>query len=222
MGLAADILGLPQSTGAILRGLLTSAIADGIKVTAWARGAPTRAVYRSMADFAKTITDAIGEIADFGILEASSGEPLNVLAKEVYGILFPGATFATTTLLIDNAGGGEYPYSPDNPLLLTSSVTKKIYTSLGTGVIVGLTNAQPLSVIAKEAGWLLVTKLVGAMDALVGAMLGGDQAVMQYRPTARCPGKASAAKVIKCRIAHPPFSRPAAARAKTKVVFKHA
>ena len=152
MGLAADLLGLPATAAAVLRNLLGSAIAEGIKVTAWAKGGPTRSVYRSMADFGKALVDAIGDIADQGILEAASGDGLTILAAQVYGITRPGATYATTDLLIDKAGGGEYPYSPNNPLILTSSVTKKLYISQGTGTIVGLTSGQTLSVQAQEAG----------------------------------------------------------------------
>lgn len=152
MGATADLLELPQNAATVLRSLLLSAIAEGIKVTAWAKGSPTRAVYRSMADFGKAITDAIGNIADQGLLESASGAPLRLLAQMVYGITDPGPTFATTDLLIDNTGGGSYPYSPDNPLVLTSSVTKKLYVSQGTGTIVPLTPGQTLSVKAQEAG----------------------------------------------------------------------
>lgn len=169
MGVAADLLGLPSTTANVLRGLLTSAIAEGIKVTAWAKGGPTRAVYRSVADFGKTLIDAIGDIADQGILAAASGASLTLLAAQVYGITRPGATFATTDLLIDNAGGGEYPYSPNNPLLLTSSVTKKIYVSQGTGTILGLTNGQTLSVKAQEAG-SAPTALPGQIDEWVSSV----------------------------------------------------
>ena len=171
MGLAADLLGLPQSTAAVLRGLLTSAIADGIKVTAWASGAPTRAVYRSMADYGKALSDQIGNIADFGFLESATGSALDVVAEEVYGILFPDATFATTTLSISNTGGGEYPYSPDNPLLLTSTFTKKQYTSLGTGILAALTNDQTLSIRAVEAG-SASTALAGQIDTWVSSVDG--------------------------------------------------
>jgi hypothetical protein len=166
MGIAAELLGLPSSTGAVLRDLLTSAIAEGIKVTAWATGSPTRAVYRSAADFGKAVYDIVGNIADNGMLESAIGEALDVIAEEVYGLVFPDATFATTDLLIDNTGGAEYAYSPDNPLLLTSSYTKKQYTSIGTGVIVALTNGQTLSVRAVEAG-SASTALAGQIDEWV-------------------------------------------------------
>jgi hypothetical protein len=171
MGIAADLLGLPKTTANVLRGLLTSAIAEGIKVTAWGKGNPTRAVYRSMADFGKFIIDAIGDIADQGTLESGSGDPLALRAEEVYGIKKPGASFATTTLLIDNVGDGEYPYSPNNPLLLTSTITKKQYTSLGTGIIVALTNGQFLDVIAQEAG-AASTALPGQIDTWVSSVDG--------------------------------------------------
>lgn len=171
MGIAADLLELPSSTASVLRGLLTSAIAEGIKVTAWATGNPTRAIYRSMSDYGKDVYSLIGQIADNGMLESSFDEALDVVAAEVYGLVFPDATYATTTLLIDNAGGGEYPYSPDNPLLLTSSVTKKQYTSLGAGVIVALTNSQPLSIRAVEAG-SASTALPGQIDEWVSSVDG--------------------------------------------------
>jgi hypothetical protein len=169
MGVAADILGLPTSAAVVLRGLLTAAIAEGIKVTAWAKGSPTRAVYRSMGDFGKAIIDAVADIADQGILEAASGAALTILARNVYGITRAEATFATTTLLIDNAGGGEYPYSPDNPLILTSSITKKQYISQGTGTILGLTSGQSLSVQAQEAG-SASTALPGEIDEWVSSV----------------------------------------------------
>ncbi len=171
MGTAADLLGLPSTVASLLRGLLTSAIAEGIKTTAWSEGAPTRAVYRSMADFAKTITDAIGSIADAGILSASIGEALTVLAREHFGIEKPEATFGTTDLLIDNPNGGEYPYSPDNPLVLTSSITKKLYISQGTGTILGLTSGQTLSIQAQDAG-SSSTALAGQIDEWVSSVDG--------------------------------------------------
>jgi hypothetical protein len=166
MGAAADLLGLPTTVAAVLRNLLGSAIAEGIKVTAWQPGSPTRSIYRSLADFGKTIIDQIGAIADQGSLESSTGAALTLLAKEKYGIERPEATFATKDITINNTGGGNYPYSPDNPLILTSSYTKKLYISQGTGTIVPLTNGQTLSIQAQEAG-SASTALPGQIDTWV-------------------------------------------------------
>lgn len=171
MGVAADLLGLPSTAAAVLRGMLASAIAEGIKVTAWGKGSPTRSVYRSTADFGLVVLNAIREIADQGILEASFGEPLTVLARVVYGITRPKDKFATTDLVIDNPFGNSYPYSPDNPLILTSSFTKKNYISQGSGTILPLTNGQTLSVKAQEPG-SASTALPGQIDEWVSSVDG--------------------------------------------------
>jgi hypothetical protein len=168
MGAAADLLGLPSSAATVLRELLTSAIAEGIKVLAWARGSPTRSIYRSMADFGKAVTDAVGQVADQGILSSSSGDGTTLVAKEVYGIIRPEADYATTTLLITNTGGGEYPWSPDNPLILTSTITKKQYISQGSGVIGALAVDVPLPIIAQDPG-SSSTALPGQIDAWVSS-----------------------------------------------------
>ena len=166
MGALSSLLGLPASTAAVLRGLLTSAVAEGILTTAWGKGSPVRALYRSMADFGKSLSDQIGAIADQGTLESGEDDGLTLHAAETFGIERPGAKFATTTLLIDNTAGGSYPYSPDNPLILTSSITKKIYVSQGTGTIASLTNGQSLPIAAQEAG-SASTALPGQIDQWV-------------------------------------------------------
>lgn len=171
MGALADLLGLPADRSDVLRALLTDAIAVGLKVTAWAKGSPTRAVYWGVSKALHGLSQQIGVIADQGSRKTAKGAALKVHASEVYGITVPEATFATTTLLISNPNGGEYPYSPNNPLILTSSVTKKIYVSQGTGVILGLTNNQPLPVQAQEAG-SASTALPGQINQWVSSVDG--------------------------------------------------
>ena len=166
MGALSSLLGLPVSTAAVLRGLLASATAEGILTTAWGKGSPTRALYRSMADYGKALADQIGAIADQGTLESGEGDGLTLHTAETFGIERTEATFATTTILIDNTAGGAYPYSPDNPLILTSSITKKIYVSQGTGTIAPLTNGQSLAIAAQEAG-SASTALPGQIDQWV-------------------------------------------------------
>lgn len=163
MGAFADILELPASVAEVARSLFASAIAHGIKVTAWAKGSPTRSVYRSMSEWGKFLSDRIGQVADQGSISTATGEGKTVVAEEQFGIKRPGKTYATTTLLITNTAGGNYPWSPNSPLILTSSVTKKQYVSQGSGVIEPFAVNIDLPIQALEPG-AASTALPGQID----------------------------------------------------------
>lgn len=171
MGRAADILGLPLTVAAVLREVLLTAIADGIAVEAWGEGSPTRAVYRSLAELGKKLGDLIGEIADQGTLGSASDDGLTLRAEEVYTITRPEADFATTTLLITNTGGGVYPWSPDSPLILASTIRKKQYITQGSGEVGVLAVNVPMDVIAIDPG-SASTALPGEIDAWVSPVDG--------------------------------------------------
>lgn len=165
----ADLLDLPASVTDVARGMFSSAMSFGIKVTAWVKGGPTRSIYRSMAEFGKTIVDNIKTIANQGSISTATDAGKTVIAEEQYGVKRPGATYATTTLLITNGAGGNYPWSPNSPLILTSTTTKKQYVSQGSGVIGPLAIAVPLPIQALEPG-SASTALPSEIDTWVSAV----------------------------------------------------
>lgn len=169
MGKAADLLGLPASWQDHVRVLFTDAIATGLKVTAWIKGSPTRSIYYGVSKSLDRLSIAVGQIADQGFRSTATGEGLTRHVKEVSGIERRGKTYATTTLLITNSAGGNYPWSPNAPLLITSTITKKQYQSQGSGVIEPFAVAVELPISATEAG-SASTALPGEIDEWVSSV----------------------------------------------------
>jgi hypothetical protein len=166
-----ELLQLPTTRATYLRDLLTDAIGYGLRVEAWFKGSPTRSVYAGVSKTFVDFGNAIRDIANQGSRKSARDEALTLHAEQVYGIVRPGASYATTTLRITNAGAASYAWSPNQPLLFVNTAAQKQYTSLGTGVIAPFAANVLVSVRALEPG-SASTALAGEIDAFVTSVDG--------------------------------------------------
>lgn len=122
----------------------------GLPVSTWQAGDPTRSLYHVESEILDTLeANVIGYIQS-GFLDYATGIWLKVLAQQVYGVVVPDATFATTDVLLTNTGGGVYDFDPGD-LILKSTTSGKTYRNT-TGGPLGIGGTLTVTVIADEAG----------------------------------------------------------------------
>lgn len=170
MTTAADLLKAKADWRAHLRALYTDAIAVGLRVTAWAKGSPTRAVYYCVARAEEVLIEAVRDIANQGFRSTAAGDALTLVAREVFGIERPSSSHATTTVLITNTLGGNYVFGPRELVLLNSAKNKQ-YVNLGEVAIGPLAEDIEVGVVAVEPG-SASTALPGDIDSFVTAVDG--------------------------------------------------
>lgn len=170
MSSAADLLKAFKPPADWLRSLYTDAIAQGVKVTSWVKGAPTRALYYGTARALSTLSSAVQDIANQGFRSTAAGDALTLNAAQVFGIKRGAASYATTTVLISNAGGGNYPFEA-RELVLLATTQQKQYVNLAPVTIGPLAVDVPVDVVAIEAG-SASSALPSDIDAFVTALDG--------------------------------------------------
>jgi hypothetical protein len=148
---AAELLGAAKAWRDVLRTLLTDAIADGNRVTAWMKGSPTRSIYYGVARSLASLSEKVQAIANQGFRSTAKSAALTLVAREVFGITRPGATYATTTILVTNAAGGNYPFAA-RELIVLNTTRGKQYVNIAPVTIGPLAVDVSVEVIAIEAG----------------------------------------------------------------------
>lgn len=121
-----------QTKAQILEAGLAICRTLGLPVTTWQAGDPTRALFTYEAEFLSTLEeDVLGYVAS-GFLDYASGVWLKVLAQQVYNVDVPAATYATTSVLLTNAGEEDFSFDPGD-ILFRSNVDNAITYRSTTG-----------------------------------------------------------------------------------------
>lgn len=164
---------------------LAVAQAFGLPVTSWAPGDPTRTLYGFLAKILSDLEVNVAGYLSSGFLDYASGDWLTILAKEgVYNIDRVPATFAGTSVVLTNNGGGLYVIEPGD-LVVKSPTNGRTYTNTSGGTLAsGPTTTLPLDFVADEAGSAssagpteintLVTSLLGVTCSNPTAAVGLD------------------------------------------------
>jgi hypothetical protein len=103
---------IQETKDRILSTMLTIATDLGLPVTSWQPGDPTRSLFIIESEFLETLESVVVGFIQSGFLDYATGDWLKVLAKQVYNVDVPGATYATTTVTLTNNGGGVYDFLP--------------------------------------------------------------------------------------------------------------
>lgn len=142
---------LQEDQATIFAAFLEIAQKLGLPVTSWQPGDPTRSLGMLEAQILEAVeTEVVGYIQS-GFLDYAQGMWLIVLAKQVFNVDVPDATFATTAVVLTNAGGGVYDIEPGD-LTFTNSSSDATYTNT-TGGHLGSTPATlTVTVVADVAG----------------------------------------------------------------------
>lgn len=172
-----------ETKAAIYTTALSIAAAVGLPVSSWQPGDPTRSLYYIEAETLSTLEEVVAGFIASGFLDYASGPWLKILAKQVFNVDVPEATFATTDLVLTNTGGGVYTIDPGD-LTFKSSLTGKQYHNTTGGTLLG-GGTLTITVVADEAGSdssagageidTLVTTLLGVTCANPTAAIGVDE-----------------------------------------------
>jgi hypothetical protein len=142
----------------------------GLPVTTWQPGDPTRSLYHVEAEFLDQLEGLAHDFVQSGFLDSAVGNWLKLLAKEVFNIEIPPATFAATDVVLTNDGAGHFEIEAGD-LVLKNTSTGKIYRNTTGGVLLsGTGNTLTVAVEAEEAG-SESSAGVGQIDDLVTALI---------------------------------------------------
>jgi hypothetical protein len=173
----------------------------GLPVDTWQAGDPTRSQFHVEAELLSSLESvAVGFIRS-GFLEyaaelakAAPGDVkaamwLKIIAKQVFNVDVPEATYATTDVTFTNNGGGFYPDIEPGAITVKNEITGKTYRNTtggpGTNIESGPGTTLTLTVVADEPGaesssgpgeiTEMVTTLLGVTCTNATAAVGTDE-----------------------------------------------
>lgn len=125
----------------------------GLPVDSWQAGDPTRSLYHVLAEKLEALEANVAGYIKAGFLDYSTGDWLEVLADQVYGVTVTDATYAEATVTLTNGSTGG-PYIIDaGDLILSASSTGKTYRNTTGGTLaIGPATTLSITVVADEAG----------------------------------------------------------------------
>lgn len=186
---------LQETKEAIYEKAINLAIAVGLPVSSWQAGDPTRSLYHLEAEILAALEVVVVNFIRSGFLDyaaeaAASGDDeaavwLKIRAEQDYNVTVPGASAATTDVVLTNGGGGFYEIDAGD-LTFRSSLTDKTYRNTtggtlnsgpGTTLTVTVVADEPGSASSAGAGEIdeLVTTLLGVTCSNATAAIGIDE-----------------------------------------------
>lgn len=172
MAVSLATLILQETKANIYAAALSVAVAIGLPVSTWQPGDPTRSLYFIESEKLSTLEVIVVNFIKSGFLDHATGDWLEVLADQVFNVVVPDATQATTDVVLTNTGGGFYPGIEAGDLTFQNSTTGKTYTNTTGGTLAsGPGTTLTVSVIADEAG-SDSSAAAGEIDELVTTLLG--------------------------------------------------
>lgn len=183
MALTLDQLVTPQTSDNIRSQMVASLVSLGIPANLWRSGGVASTLLTVMAMMLASTSVFIAAVIKGFFLPLATNGGLILLAKYMYGVDAPAATFASGNVTLTNSGGANYPSQAVGSLILLNPTTQITYTNtavyslgpLGSAVVpveattIGTAgNAQPGSVTQ------LVTALLGVTVTNPTAILGSD------------------------------------------------
>lgn len=129
---------------------LQVAQALGLSVTTWRDDDPTRVTFHFLSEFLATKEGLAVEFVRSGFLSLARGQWLTLIAEDYYGVTRTEATFATSTVSLQNTGGGFYILDPGD-ITVENSTTGATYHNT-TSITIGAGGSGTVDVVADEAG----------------------------------------------------------------------
>lgn len=117
-----------QTADQIFDGVIALGRLVGLPVDSWRTGDPTRTLFRYLGEVTAQRDEVMSEYAKSGFLSTAEGDWLTLRAEDVYGVEREAETFATSTLEIENTGGGYYDLEAGG-LVVSSSATGVTYVN---------------------------------------------------------------------------------------------
>lgn len=166
----ADLL-LEEDQATIYADGLELATTLNLPVTSWQPGDPTRAQFQLEAEMLFRLQQVVTGFIGSGFLDFAKGVWLQkVIAKQVFNVDVPDATYAETDVTLTNSLGGVYDLDPGD-VVFKNSTSGKTYTSTSGGHLAGSGGTLIVHVIADETG-SASSSAAGEIDALVTTLTG--------------------------------------------------
>ncbi len=168
-----DELTTPATRAEVEEAIYATLAARGAKTTTWKPGAVVRTIITGIAIVLAALSELQAKIAKGGFLELATGDWLTLVARYVYDVERSTGTFATSTVTVQNTGGGVYSGDADDLVLSVSAGTAagKTYRNTAAFSIPALAAAVEIPVQAVEIG-SGSSAAANAIDTLETALLG--------------------------------------------------
>lgn len=140
-----------ESKAAIYQTALSIANLVGVDTTTWRAGDPTRSLYHLEAELFDVLEENIVGYIQSDFLSLARGMWLKMTAYEKYGVVVPDPTFATTTVILTNAGGGIYDVDA-NDITFRARTTGKTFHNTSGGHLDNNGATLIVDIEADEAG----------------------------------------------------------------------
>ncbi len=150
MTVSLDTLLLGSTKEEIYEYLLGVAVALGLPVTSWQAGDPTRVGFYAIAEMLEARDGRTDGFVSSGFLDYATGDWLEILAQQKFGVTVPPATSASCDVTLTNTSGFVYEVEAGD-LTFSSSTTGKTYHNT-TGGTLGALDTMDVTVEADEAG----------------------------------------------------------------------
>lgn len=169
-----------ETKEAIYARALDIATALGLPVSSWQPGDPTRSYYHLQSEVLDALEGVVvgfigGGYLDFAPADNLAGQDfswLDIVAKQVFNVDVQQASFATTSVVLTNGGGGLYDDIEPGDLTFKNSTTDKTYRNTTGGTLAsGPGTTLTVTVVADEAG-SDSSAGAGEIDEMVTTLLG--------------------------------------------------
>lgn len=161
-----------ETKAAIYSVALSVAQAVGLPVTSWEPGDPTRSFYHLQSEILATLEEVVVGFISSGFLDYATGDWLKLLAKQVFNVDVPDAVAASTTVLLTNTGGGNYPDLEPGDITFKSSTSGKTFRNTTGGALTsGPGTTLSVTVVADEPG-AASSAGAGEIDTIITGPLG--------------------------------------------------
>ncbi len=163
---------LSETKEVLYQAALSIAASAGLPVSSWQAGDPTRSLMHAQAEALEARDQNAEGYIRSGFLDYASGDWLKVLAQQQFGVTVPAPTYASTNVVLSNAGGGLYADIAAGDLTFKNSTTDKTYRNTTGGTLAaGPGTTLTVTVVADEAG-SDSSASAGEIDELVTTLLG--------------------------------------------------
>jgi phage-related baseplate assembly protein len=146
-----DALTTPLTREEVEDAIYAALAARGVRTTSWKPGAVVRAIITGVAIVIAGATRLQAAIARGGFLELAEDDWLTLVARYVYGVERDPGSFATSTVTVDNDGGGIYNGIAGD-LVFRQTYTGALYRNTAPFTIGALQNGVQIHVQAVELG----------------------------------------------------------------------
>jgi uncharacterized phage protein gp47/JayE len=168
---------LQQTQAAIYSAALSIATTLGLPVSSWLPGDPTRSLLYVESTFLEQLEQIVVGFIQSGFLDyasipnadGSTNPWLAILAKQMFNVDVPGATYAETSVTLTNSGGGLFDLGPGD-VTLKNSTTGATYHSTSGGVLNpgGTLTIDVVADVAGAAGSAAATEIDTVVTGLLG------------------------------------------------------